>query len=124
VSAGIFDFIQGDEYNDAIEQGATWDQTFEYTDDAGAAINLTGYTARMQGRRSKDDTTTLFSLTSAAGELVLGGALGTVQILVSATATAAFDWDGFIYYDIELVNGTTVIRFMEGTAELSKEVTR
>lgn len=122
MSAGTFDFIKGDEYNDAIEQGATWDQTFEYEDDAGNPINVTSWSARMQGRRSKDDTETVFSLTSAASEIVLGN--GTVQILVSATATALYDWDGTIYYDLELVNGSTVIRFMEGVAELSKEVTR
>lgn len=126
MSAGTFNFTRGEDYNDAIEQGATWNQTFEYTDDAGNPVDLSAYTAaRMQGRLAIDDTATVFDLSMAAGTIVLGGAAGTVQILVDATTTAAFDWDGQVVYDMELVDSLgNVVRFLKGVAELDREVTR
>ena len=108
-----------------IQQGATLSLTATWTDSTGTAVNLTGYTARMQVRAAYDATTTILSLTSGAGDITLGGSAGTIAITASATVTAALTapWTGV--YDLELVSGGGVVtRLLEGPATVSPEVTR
>lgn len=110
-------------YDITIEQGATYDTTFTWTNSAGSAVNLTGYTARLQIRESVDAASTLVSLTSSSG-ITLGGVAGTVQVTISATATAALT-PGRAVYDLELVSGGGVVtRLLEGAVRITPEVTR
>jgi hypothetical protein len=114
----------GNRYDLEIQQGATLSLTATWKDSAGAAINLTGYTARMQVRSAYDATSTILSLTSSSG-ITLGGAAGTIAITASATVTAALTapWAGV--WDLELVSGGGVVtRLLEGAATVSPEVTR
>lgn len=108
-------------YDITIEQGATYAQTFTWTDDAGDPVNLTGYTARMKIKTAKGATANIASLTDAAG-ITLGGAAGTIAVTLTATVTAAYTFKRAVY-DLELVNGDTVTRLLEGDVILSKEVT-
>ena len=88
--------------------------------------DLTGYTARMQIRETKDASATIVSLTSAGGGISLGGAAGTVTPIISAADTALLDFTT-AYYDIELLPAgvaANAFRFLEGRVKLSKEVTR
>lgn len=106
-------------------QGSTLDKSFTLTANA-TPVDLTTYSARMQARATVDDVTTLLSLTSGAGELILGASTGNVRILVGAVATAALTFTTAVY-DLELVSAdaTPVVRrLMRGTITLSKEVTR
>ena len=86
-------------------------------------VNLTGYTARMNIRSTVDATTILHSLTTENSGIALGGAAGTVDLLISATDTALFAF-GTAVYDLELISGTVVTRLLSGNVTLSKEVTR
>lgn len=106
-----------------IEQGATFDPVMTWKDENGDAINLTGYTARMQIREEVESTTTLHEATTANSEIVLGGIAGTITFAISAVITAAFTFDTGVY-DLELVNGNDVTRLLRGDVVLSKEVTR
>lgn len=110
-------------YNIICDQGSTLDRTLTWKDSDGVLINLTGYTARMQVRATFESTTTVLSLTTENGGITLGGALGTIQIIASATATAAIDPRIYVY-DLELVNGTTVYRLVQGSFTVRPEVTR
>ena len=74
-------------YNFTAGQGETFDRTVTWTID-DVAVNLTGYTARLQIRKTHKSTSAVVSLTQASG-LTLGGSAGTIQIVISATATAA-----------------------------------
>ena len=67
--------------------GETFDHTVTWKID-DVAVNVTGYTARLQIRKRHTSTATVASLTSGSG-LTLGGTAGTIQIVLSATATAA-----------------------------------
>lgn len=69
------------------EQGATFGFVYTHKDAAGAAVDLTGYTARMTVRRGYMGSEEL-SLTTENGRIALGGALGTVTLAVSAAVTA------------------------------------
>lgn len=112
------------EYDLEINQGATYSKTFAWKDSGGVAVNLTSYTARMQIRRSVSDTEVLLSLTTENGRLVLGGSAGTIQMLLPSSVTELIDWRRG-KYDLELVAPDgVVVRFLEGSVLVSREVTR
>lgn len=120
MAASTYDFI-GD---NAFEQGATLNRRFIWKDANGVAINLTGYTARMQIRQNVKATAVLLDLNTANGGIVLGGAAGTIDLAATAAAMAALTWKNGVY-DLELVSPTGVVtRFLTGSVELSPEVTR
>lgn len=93
------------------------------------AVDLTGYTARMHIRRSVSAADTLLELSSAAptaggSTITLGGALGTVEVKISAEDTAAITWTSAVY-DIELEAASgEVTRVLSGKLVVSREVTR
>ena len=115
MTAGIYDIT--------IEQGATFQMSLTWNDNTGSPINLSGYSARMQVRTSYEAEETLVSLTSLGGDIVLGGALGTIAITIAASVTETLQIDEGVY-DLELVNGLTVTRLLQGKATVSREVTR
>lgn len=89
-----------------------------------APKSLTGWTARMDIRDAIDDTTTLVSLTSAGGDIVINTATAEIQITISATVTAGLDFTEGVY-DLELEDGSgNVTRLIEGKVAFVKEVTR
>ena len=107
-----------------IKQGETLSLVATWRDSANALVNLTGYTARAQGRLSYDAATTLFSLTSSSG-ITLGGAAGTITITLSAAATAALSAPQQGVWDLELVSGSGVVtRLLEGDLRILPEATR
>ena len=114
----------GNRFDIEINQGATYQLTVTWKDSAGTAINLTGYTARMQVRETYSSASTIVSLTDGSG-ITLGGAAGTIAILISATTTAALTAPFSGVYDLELVSaGGVVTRLLQGAATVTPEVTR
>lgn len=84
------------QYDIKFKQGETFNPTWTYKI-AGVAVNLTGYTARLQMR---DATGTLIGaeLNTSNGGITLGGSAGTISPLVTSTASASIDpiegaWD-------------------------------
>lgn len=108
-------------YNIVCPQGATFDRYARLTV-GGSAFDLTGYTARMQVRETYDATATLVSLTTGSG-ITLGGTAGTIQWVISSTASAALP-DGNFVYDLELINNAEVTRLIQGKFTVTPEVTR
>jgi hypothetical protein len=119
-------------WNIAAEQGVTFNPTLTCKDSSGAMVNLSGYSARMQVRDSYEATAKLFDLTTDNGGITLGGAGGTVALRITAEqmATILIEAEPGLppvktcVYDLELVNGPSVIRLLEGTFSISREVTR
>jgi hypothetical protein len=125
MSAGI--------YNIVSDQGATFAQTLTWKDANGTAINLTGYTARMQVREKYSSVHAVLSLTTENGRIALGGSAGTIALAVSAADMAALsipDAPGSppaksLVYDLELVAaGGQVTKLLMGTFTVRREVTR
>lgn len=107
-----------------IEQGATFQKRVVWTaGEPPAPVDLTGFTARMQIRAKTESATVLATLTTENGGITLGGTAGTVDLLISATETASYSWTSGVY-DLELVSGAVVKRFLRGVVIVSKEVTR
>ena len=109
-------------YNATCYQGATFDLNFTVKL-AGTAIDLTGYTARMQVRESAEAGSAVLSLATGGSGITLGGTAGSIAITAAATATAAVDGGAYVY-DIELVSGSVVTRILQGNFKVLPEVTR
>jgi hypothetical protein len=110
-------------YNITAEQGATFTRVLTWRDSNDALIDLTGYTARMQVRADYASSTVVLSLTTENGKITLGGVLGTITLLVSASEMADVAGSGFVY-DLEMVNGGNVRRLLQGNFTANAEVTR
>lgn len=72
--------------------GASFDETLTYFQSDGVTpVNLTGYTAKAMWRGDIDDDPPLVSLTDVAspdGQIALGGAAGTIRILINPSGTS------------------------------------
>ena len=85
-------------------------------------MDLTGYSAALHVRAAKGAASTLLELTSSGASIVLGGVAGTIQLLQTAAETAAYTFTSGVY-DLELTIGAVTTRLLEGTFEVSPEVT-
>jgi hypothetical protein len=123
--------VVANQYNIVVEQGATFTLTITYKDSSDALVNLTNYDARMEIRQAYDSSSALVTLTSASGGsantsgIALGGAEGTIVVVISETDTKALTAPATNVYDLELVaaNGA-ITRLVEGKATISPGVTQ
>jgi hypothetical protein len=110
-----------------IEQGATFRHTLFVKQGEGAnapAADLTSYTARMQIRTEVNSTTVLIALTTENGRITITPLTGRLDLLISATDTAALAFESGVH-DLEIVSsGGEVTRLVQGKVKLSREVTR
>lgn len=83
-----------------IDQGATYALSFEWLDDDGLPIDLTGCTARMQ-LRATPATPVLLDLSTENTRLSLLGSTGIVELLVDAPTTAGLSC-GVGVYDLRV----------------------
>ena len=88
----------------AIEQGATFRKLLTYKGRYARrrGERLTGCTARAQIRSAITSPTVLVNLTTENGGIVLGGVAGTIELIITDTATAAITWTTGVY-DLEIV---------------------
>lgn len=109
---------------------ATFSEKTILKDGDDEPMDLTGYSARMHIRRNIDDADTLFDLTSegASPDIVLGGADGSIEFSIAASATddvPGIDWDGETWvYDLLLSSGGNVDRVYQGRIVVLPGVTR
>ena len=113
--------------NIAIEQGATFRHSLALKAGPTAnapALDLSGFTARMQLRADLSGLVVLLELTPANGRITLTPLDGRVDLCISATDTAALDFDRAVY-DLEIESaGGEVTRVLAGVVTLSRQVTR
>lgn len=81
-------------------RGDTWERSWTVTGTDGAAVDLTGATARLQVRRV-DDGALVVAASSADGRILLDGAAGRLTLVVPAAAMAAVP-PGRYRYDCEV----------------------
>jgi len=108
-----------------IPQGATYQHVFTYKDiDTDAVISLTGYTGRFQFRSKHKSATILYSGDTTGPELTIDGSSGTVTLNIPDEDTENFTFSTAVY-DIEVESAAgDVIRIVEGSVDVSPEVTR
>lgn len=117
----------GNKFNIIIQQGATFKLHLTLKDSGNVLIDLTGCTARMEIKSNYADLAgaAIVSITetlNSQGQLVLGGAAGTIDILILATHTDTLLAESY-FYDLELQTGTDVERIMQGNALVDPQVT-
>lgn len=105
-----------------IEQGATFEYEWSVVDENDAVADLSGYTAKMQIRRSASDTTALLTLSTADDSLTIVTATGLVIAHLDDAATLALTWRNAIY-DVLLTDGTDTWRIVEGAVTVTGNVT-
>lgn len=116
MAAGKLDLI--------IEKGATFRKTLYYKDKTKVAIDLTGYTARMQIRETPQASTFIAELTTENGGITLTANEGKIELYISDTATAAISVSSG-NYDLELITaGADVIKLVRGHVSIIEEITR
>ena len=115
--------IKPGNYDFTIYQGATFSRVLTWKDASNALVNITGYTARLQIRTSPDAPTPFITLTTENGGITLGGALGTISVLITAAQTAAIIEAAGVY-DLEMVSGSIVTRLLQGNVDMNREVSK
>lgn len=86
-------------------------------------VDLTGYTARMQIRLKVDDTEIIHELTTENGGITINTSTYTLTLTIPAATTTLFTFTTAVY-SLELVSGSVVTPFVNGTITMYKEVTR
>ena len=124
-------------YSFVIEQGATTDFELIYKDSNGNPVDLTAHRAKMQIRPSVGSSEVYLTLSSTLQPdgtgLNISGSSGTnpttsgsIGIFISHATSSTLDFTQG-YYDLEIASGTgvstRVTRVLEGTIQLSKNVT-
>jgi len=115
MAAGVFNF--------KVNQGETFNPAITWKDSNGSAYDITGYTAKMQVRRFEGDTVIQEFTTADATMDIPTGTDGVINLLLTATETAALTADTYIY-DLLLDDGSGVkTRILEGTFTVKAQVT-
>jgi len=108
--------------NFTCPQGSTFRRTLTYKID-NVAVNLTGYSGRLQVRETHDSPDFIVSLTNGNG-ITMGGSAGTIDILIADSVTANFIIGDHVY-DLEIESsGGITDRLIEGRFNVTPEVTR
>ena len=137
------------EYTIKHDKGTTFKFHAIYKSATGGVIDLAGQSARMQVRRSPDDTQLVLNITGSGvtgggstGEFTVGsgitgaggitlngsntggaGITGGIFVRFDATTSTTIP-TGRLFYDFELVNGDEVTRLLQGRFEATSNITR
>ena len=127
-------------YHLIIEQGATLNLEIQYKDSAGTAVDLTGYSGRMQiasDYSSVPNRTVYLTLSSSLNAdgtgLNFSGSngstsptSGSIGIYIAACTSSLFTFTT-AKYDLEIYSGSgacpLTVRLLEGQISLSNQVT-
>lgn len=111
-------------YTIRIHQGATWAFSLILTDDNGTAIDLTGYTAKMEIRDMPGGTVFSTLTSSPAAGITITAATGEIDFALTAAQSAALTF-GRGQYDIKITSsGGTVTYLLKGDFIVDARVTQ
>ena len=106
--------------NIKIESGATFSINMDLNNADGSNLNLTGYTGACKIRSSYYSNFNVYSLTVS---VVSPATDGKIILSATSTETATFK-PGRYVYDVEITSGSSVIRVLEGIAEVKPNAPR
>jgi len=101
-----------------IDQGTDFSITVDVTDSAGDILDLNGYTAAAQIRKTYSSSTV-----SATFGTSIAAATGQVTLSLDDTQTAALNAGRYVY-DLNITSGSNTTRVIEGQAIVTPGVTR
>jgi hypothetical protein len=101
-----------------IDQGTDFSITVDVTDSAGDILDLNGYTAAAQIRKTYSSSTV-----SATFGTSISAATGQVTLTLDDTQTTALNAGRYVY-DLNITSGSNTTRVIEGQAIVTPGVTR
>ena len=104
--------------NLVIDQGTTFSTDLSLTDENGDALQLSGYTANSQIRKWYTSANPAAIFTTS-----INVNTGTITLSLSANQTSNLV-SGRYVYDVEVTDGATVSRIVEGIVTVTPQVTR
>ena len=104
--------------NIIIDQGATFSTDLNLTDEYGDPLDLSGYTANSQMRKWYTSSNAAATFTAAVNTET---AVVTLSLTANQTSSIV---SGRYVYDVEITNGNTVSRIVEGIVTVTPQVTR
>jgi len=104
--------------NLVIDQGTTFSTDLYLTDTDGSPLLLNGYTASSQMRKWYTS-----SSATAAFTTYVNTSSSFITLSLSSTLTNTIPAGRYVY-DVEITNGTTVSRVVEGIVTVTPQVTR
>lgn len=106
-----------------IEEGADWTDELLVVDANGDPIDLTGYTAESDIKRSIDDADALIEMSTTNGRIVITPLTGSVMRVLTAAETTGLVWRVAVH-DLKLISAAgTVTRVASGPVTYSRQVT-
>lgn len=109
-------------YNIKFYRGTTLDIVMTYLIN-NVPVDLANYTATMDVRPSPNSTTLTTQLTTGNGKLILNAVTGEIEILLTATQTAALPLGQF-QYDLNIISpNNTVTKLIQGSFVVLDPVT-
>lgn len=105
------------------EQGATFQLMLTWRDGSGNAVDMTGFTGKMQVRKSKGAADALLTLTTDPDGGIEFNDAGGILLIITSEQTTDLD-EGQYVYDLEINTGSTIVRLLEGAFVVNGEVTR
>lgn len=103
--------------NLVIDQGATFSTDLTLTDENGDALILAGYTANSQIRKWYTSTNYIAFTTA------VNTSIGVITLSLTDSQTANLTAGRYVY-DVEINDGSTVSRVVEGIITVTPNVTR
>ncbi len=113
-------------YNFEMNQGSDYTIPLKLQDSTGTAINLTGYSARMQLRRTAGACTAIDELSSTGDDarILIDAAEGRLKLRFPNAVTEKYPAASLVY-DVEIKSASgDITRILQGTITVSAEVTR
>ncbi len=111
-------------YNFLIEQGAHFNYSLGVTDDSGNVSDLTSYTGKMQIKSDNTQSTSILELSTSGSYMSITGSTGVIALSVPNTVTSTLSFDTAVY-DLIITSPIGVVtRLLEGSVNLSTQVTR
>lgn len=108
-----------------IQKGATYKKSMVYKNEDQTLVDLTGFTAEMQIRTGFEIEPIILTLSTTNGRIILGGALGTIDLLIDKETTKLLAPAVKNIYDLELLSPSgEVIRLIEGIVTITDNVTQ
>jgi hypothetical protein len=105
-----------------LTQGQAWTETLTIKTNLGAAVNLTGYTAKAQIRPSPQSSTVLAEITCT---FATDRTTGVVVISLTGTQTAALPANSAAVWDMFITDGSgNALRILQGQVATLARVTR
>ena len=104
--------------NLVIDQGSTFSTDLNLTDENGDPLSLTGYSANSQVRKWYSSSNVSATFTTSVNT-------ATAIITLSLTANQTSNLDSGRYvYDVEITDGSSASRIVEGIITVTPQVTR